>query len=120
MGDLSSNFSRWEFACRCGCGFDTVDKELVELCEMVRILNGGKKVTVTSGCRCPAHNLAETRNPDSKSQHMYGRAADILVENPKAVFERLKKIYPDKYGFGLYSNRVHVDSRTNGPARWEV
>ena len=29
MGDLTSNLSRHEFACECGCGFDTVDFELV-------------------------------------------------------------------------------------------
>ena len=25
MGDLSENFSRSEFECKCGCGFATVD-----------------------------------------------------------------------------------------------
>ena len=29
MGDLSLNLSRHEFACQCGCGYDTVDFELV-------------------------------------------------------------------------------------------
>ena len=25
MGDLTKNFSRSEFACKCGCGFDDID-----------------------------------------------------------------------------------------------
>ena len=28
IGYLTNNLSRYEFACQCGCGFDTVDFEL--------------------------------------------------------------------------------------------
>ena len=31
MGDLTRNFSRNEFKCKCECGFDTVDYELVTI-----------------------------------------------------------------------------------------
>ena len=31
MGDISKNLSRWEFACGCGCGFDTADYALVNV-----------------------------------------------------------------------------------------
>ena len=36
MGDLSENFSRHEFACKCGCGNDTVDAELIRVLQSVR------------------------------------------------------------------------------------
>jgi len=49
VGDISEHFSRSEFRCKCGCGQDTVDVELIELCEVVRDLNGNKPLVVTSG-----------------------------------------------------------------------
>lgn len=117
MGNLSKNFSRHEFACQCGCGFDTVDIETVKVLQEVAD-EFGEPVTVTSGCRCPAHNKAV--GGANNSQHKLARAADIMVKNvsPAAVFEFLDRKYPDRYGLGEYSNFVHVDTRT-GKARWE-
>lgn len=117
MGDLTSHFSRHEFACRCGCGFDTVDIILADLCELARIIAGEYPVKVRSGCRCPTHNQAV--GGSALSQHMYGRAADLEVRNPKEVYEELCYRFPARYGFGLYSDFIHIDSRTNGPSRWE-
>lgn len=117
MGDLSKNFSRHEFACKCGCGFNTVDVELLDLCEEVREI-AGVPITPTSGCRCSAHNLAS--GGGKRSQHLFGRAVDLPVPDPKKVFDELCKRYPDEYGFGRYMDDgfVHVDSRSNGPATW--
>ena len=36
MGDLSANFNRAEFACKCGCGFDTVDAKLIDYVQQIR------------------------------------------------------------------------------------
>ena len=33
MGDLTKNISRYEIACKCGCGFDTIDIEVVRMCD---------------------------------------------------------------------------------------
>ena len=52
---LSDNFSRTEFACKCGCGFDTVDSLTLEALESIR-KHFNKPVTVTSGCRCLVHS----------------------------------------------------------------
>ena len=107
---VSENFWRHEFACKCGCGFATVDVELPQLCEDVREFDGGDPLVVSSGCRCPAHN-ANTPGASSGSLHMQGRAADLLCNSPETVFDKLCEKYPDRYGFILYSNRVHVDTR---------
>ena len=115
MGALSENFSRAEFACRCGCGHDTVDAELLTLCEVVRHLEGGP-VVVTSGHRCRVHNRRVGGASDS--QHLYGRAADLIVSSPPEVYAYLKQRFPDRYGFGLYDRWVHVDSRSGPAARW--
>jgi len=110
------HFQRKEFACKCGCGFDTVDIELLPLCEDARGFEGAP-VFVGSGCRCEAHNASS--GGKRYSMHTKGRAADLHVSNPLKTYEYLCRKYKDKYGFGLYDWGVHVDTRTNGPARWD-
>ena len=116
MGDISENFSRHEFACKCGCGFDTVDVELVWLCEEVREINGNRRLTPSSGCRCHTHNINVGGSP--RSQHKKGRAADFLIPDPQRVYDELCRRHPDHYGFGIYDWGVHVDSRS-APVRWD-
>lgn len=113
MGDLSKNFSRHEFACKCGCGFDTVDVGLIYLLQGVRD-HFKRRVSINSACRCPAHNKRE--GGSDKSQHLSGRAADIVVDgaSPSEVADYLE----DKAnGLGRYDTFTHVDSRS-GKARW--
>lgn len=115
MPKLSDHFSRSEFECSCGCGFDTVDPETLTLAEEVRAFEGGP-VTVNSGCRCLTYN--RSIGSSDGSQHPKGRAADLAVKDPKATYKHLDEKYPGKYGFGLYDTFVHVDSRSGPGARW--
>lgn len=110
MGDISKNFSRHEFACKCGCGFDTVDVELLPILQDIRD-NFSKPVTITSGCRCESYN--KKVGGADKSKHTLGRASDIKVSGVKAVevYNYLTRRYPSSYGIILYSTWVHVDSR---------
>ena len=115
MGDLSDHFSRSEFACKCGCGFDSVDVEHLRQLETIR-QHFGRAVRSNSSCRCVNHNAAV--GGSSGSYHLVARASDIVVDgvSPQDVYD-----FADRMGFGgvgLYSGWVHVDSRTNGPARW--
>jgi uncharacterized protein YcbK (DUF882 family) len=116
MGDLSKHFNRSEFACRCGCGFDTVDSELIKILEEVRDYFA-TPVRITSGCRC--HEYNEKIGGAYKSQHKLGRAADIvLTVEPDVVADYLAVM--DVGGVGRYSTFSHVDSRTTDrPARWK-
>lgn len=116
MGDLSPHFSRSEFACKCGCGFDTVDARTLELLEDVR-QHFGTPITITSGCRCRAYNQRVGGSPNS--QHLLGRGADIQVRNvtPAEVAGYLERVYPGKYGIGRYQTFTHIDSRGSA-ARW--
>lgn len=130
MGDLTENFSRKEFACKCGCGFDTVDFKLLAilqaLCEDIEQEAGAEvSMLITSGSRCEKHNKAEGGAPDS--QHRYGRAADFKVFFRKSgqqiapdwVYDKLDAMHPNALGLGRYDNRTHLDTRTKGPARWD-
>ena len=119
MGDLSEHFSRLEFACKCGCGFDFVDAELILVLENLRAKLGNRKIEITSGCRCPHHNALEGGARGSK--HLLGIAADIKVDGrePIEVADCLKDLYPDKYGIGRYPLKdiTHIDIRKT-IARW--
>jgi hypothetical protein len=130
MGDISDHFSRWEFACRCGCGFDTADIELVEvledLYENFEIIYKKIKIKITGPNRCWEHNEDEGGEDDSK--HLLAQAADIkvfcattnfLVQiDPELIWSYLDIKYNTKYGIGRYRNRTHIDIRKD-KARWD-
>jgi len=107
----NKGFRRSEFACRCRCGFDTVDVETYDVLVDVRAW-AGASVHICSGCRCLKRNAQI--GGSAKSKHMEGRAADIKVEGktPQQVYEYLTNKYPDKYGIGQYKTFVHIDTRT--------
>ena len=117
MGDISVHFNRSEFACSCGCGFDTVDVELIGCLQTLRN-HFNSPVTINSACRCPSYNV--TVGGALNSQHPLGRAADIVVKKfqPSVVQDYLKVAHPGKFGIGVYDTFTHFDTRTNGPARW--
>ena len=116
MNKLSKHFNRYEFACKCGCGFDAVDAQLLELLEDIRE-RFMKPVKILSAARCPAHN--EAVGSDSTSQHLLGKAADIVVgdEQPGYVASYVDAVHGDTFGIGVYDTFTHVDSRAE-KARW--
>lgn len=115
MTQLTANFHRSEFACRCGiCNYDDIDIRVVQLCQQVRDFFDSP-VIVTSGCRCPSHNKAV--GGSVRSQHLYGTAADIKVRHvpPSVVYEFCETLNPG--GLGYYPTFTHIDVR-DGRARW--
>lgn len=117
MEKLSKNFSRVEFSCKCGCGFDTIDAGLINILQDLRD-HFSARVVVLSGNRCAQHN--ESIGGSENSQHKKSRAADIFVVNvsPKGVHAYLDSKYGQSVSLGLYETFTHVDTRTNGGARW--
>lgn len=124
MGDLTRNLSRREFACRCGCGMIVCDYELVTVLQeavdyfCVKLSEPRLKIHITSGNRCAKHN-ALTPGAESTSKHVQGIAADnwITHVSPQELYTYYNYWYPDRYGLGLYHNRVHLDVRSER-ARW--
>jgi len=114
---ISEHFRRCEFACNCECGFDTVDTRLVELLEDVRVYFGAP-VTINSGCRCEEYNRSV--GGAASSQHLVARAADIVVSGISTglVADLLEDLGAP--GVGRYDTFTHVDTRSGGPARWDM
>ena len=117
MGDISKHFSREEFSCRCGCGWDTVDVELITVLEDVRGFFDSP-IAINSGNRCPTHNIEV--GGSRGSQHIFGKAADFVVKDVHAdeVADYLEETYPNSYGIGRYEGRTHVDTR-GSKSRWD-
>ena len=116
MGDISEHFNRSEFACKCGCGFNTVDVELIYILELVRS-KFRKPVKINSGNRCEEHNIKVGGSPNS--QHLFSKAADIVVEDtePWRVYNYLNRTFIKMYGLGFYGTFIHIDVRKN-ESRW--
>jgi uncharacterized protein YcbK (DUF882 family) len=112
----SKYFSRYEFACKCGCGKNTVDAELLAVLEEVRE-HFGRPTLINSAHRCAKHN--QEQGGSDKSQHLDGKAADIVVAgvSPFDVYDYLNHKYPDTYGLGRYPGFTHIDVREE-KARW--
>lgn len=113
---MNQYFRRKEFACKCGCGQDTVDAELLAILTDVRE-HFGRPVIINSANRCPSHN--KRVGGASRSVHLTGKAADIVVKDvsPDIVHAYLTSKYAGKYGIGKYKTFTHVDSRSN-ESRW--
>ncbi len=143
MGDLSEHFSRWEFACKCGCGADNPHPKLIEGLEELReLLNQAYpvveeiKITVNSACRCVRHQRKIYRElgrlVNLKSQHLRSqgyRAADVYawfrrrpvakrLIDPVELARYASKIELFRVGgIGCYHWGCHLDVR-GYPARW--
>lgn len=111
-------FTRDEMACKCGCGFNTVDYELATVLDDVRE-HFGRPTTINSGCRCETHNT--NVGGAAKSVHKTGQAADFKVKGVKAgaVYKYLVNKYPGKYGIGRYKGRTHIDVKSGPARRWD-
>ena len=110
------HFRRHEFACKCGCGLDAVDAELLAVLDRMR-RHFNAPVIVTSGCRCVDHNRAV--GGAGGSYHLRGQAADVIAMGraPEQVAEWLMAMHPDRYGIGNYRRWTHIDVRQSKARR---
>jgi uncharacterized protein YcbK (DUF882 family) len=113
MGDLSPHFSRYEFVCKCGCGFFIKDALLIQWLEKMRE-ELGVPIIINSGCRCKPWNTFVEGN--KASEHLDGQAADIRVTNG---YERSDVVLAAlNAGFrriGIAKSFVHVDTDIHKP-----
>lgn len=113
---VSANFKVREFACKDGSDAVFISEKLIDILQKVRTYFG-RPVSINSAFRSHQHNKAV--GGKSTSQHLYGRAADIVVTgvSPKKVAEYVETLMPNTGGIGIYSNFTHIDTRKD-KARW--
>ena len=112
MGDISKDFSRKEFRCPCGCGFDDIARALVDTVQVIRDA-AGVPVIVNSGCRCKKHNAAV--GGVSNSSHLSGLAADIYIKgwNNTKLGDLIKRLYSaGKLPFLRYCYKISGSTKT--------
>lgn len=97
---LSPHFKLSEFQCLC-CKRVKLDSRLIPVLENARAYVG-LPVIITSGYRCPEHNRMVGGAPDS--DHLYGWAADIVVDGVEP--ERLAQVV----GYYLKDGRIFIYS----------
>ena len=105
MGDLTKNFSRSEFTCRCGCGLSMVSPHLLESLQRAREALG-KSIRINSGFRCKDHNKAV--EGAENSEHLTGEAVDISCENSAERWELLGILQSYFTRIGFAKNFIHV------------
>ena len=122
---MTKNFSKEEFDCSDGSEMNiAIYHNMVKVANQLQILRNyiGKPITINSGYRSEEYNasIGGAKN----SQHIMGRAADIVVKgmSPLAVHTTIELLIEKgdmlQGGLGLYDSFVHYDIRGT-KARWD-
>ena len=114
MGDLTANFNRVEFACKCGCGKDDIKDALAVKVQAIRDLVK-RPIRGNSGIRCDKHNANTKAKPTSihidewAADHGYAESAERYeqIEAAVKVFNRI----------GIAKTFIHVDVDPNKSPR---
>jgi uncharacterized protein YcbK (DUF882 family) len=123
---LTKDFSLAEFACHDGSETPAeVIPNLHELAKNLQALRAffNKPIIILSGYRSPSWNKQVHGAPHS--QHMLGKAADIIcpaisMEALKSAIElEIKRGNMKQGGIGIYDTWVHYDIRGT-EARWDL
>lgn len=109
MGNISKNFDRAEFMCKCGCGKALYNERFLEKLQTLRDYIK-TPITISSGYRCRKHDIAV--GGSGTGTHTLGIAADISAKGYTAK----KLAYcAEQLGFGgigiINNMYLHVDMR---------
>ena len=117
---LSPHFQVQDFACNDGSDQILIDGDLVDLLEKIRAAVGGKPVLINSAYRTPEYNASPNVGGAKTSQHLYGRAADVVVSgaSPLLVGQIAEYYLGWQGGIGVYNGFTHVDTRAIR-SRWD-
>jgi len=116
MKRISQFFKLHEVACQCGCGFNRMSQDTLDIADAIRQFQGSP-ITCGSGCRCVDHNAEE--GGASRSRHLprpaegntfEADAMDLHVEDAQAVADFLEANYPSA-SYLVYDWGIHIDTR---------
>lgn len=112
MGDLTKNFSRYEFACS-DCDKDDINLELVTFCQGIRD-QAGHAVKIQSGCRCYQHN--KDVGGKTHSDHLICGGVDIFCNTSRLRFIILNAAFRSGITrIGIYNRFIHIGINPANP-----
>lgn len=123
---LTQNFSKVEFDCKDGSEMpEEVFENVKELAKNLQVIRDSinMPIQINSAYRSPEYN--KKVGGASKSQHLLGKAADIVVRGMapqvlhKIILNLIEEGRISEGGVGLYNSFVHYDCRGGKGARWD-
>lgn len=124
---LTKNFYKSEFESKDGSEMpENVFLNVQKLANQLQVLRDylGLPISINSGYRSPSHN--ESIGGVSNSQHVLGKASDIVVKglDTLEVYNKIEYLINKgdmlQGGLGLYNNFVHYDFGYKGKKRrWD-
>jgi hypothetical protein len=124
LGDLSTNFWKWEFRCpcpKCKRKKVRVSSLLLFKLEMVKMAFDDKPVIVLSGNRCPEENKRVGGYPDSEHiPNPDGEAADIKIKGIKPIDIGLAAEKIGDMRIGIAKTYCHLDVRPPSPSKFWI
>jgi uncharacterized protein YcbK (DUF882 family) len=94
-------------ACSCGCNTKGMEPSFLELLDHIRDEVG--PMTVTSGYRCAAHNMAVS-STGASGPHTFGRAIDIKANSDQRYRILAAGMNQGINRFGIAKSFIHLDS----------
>lgn len=119
---LGEWFHALEFQCNCGkCIAQKISKDLIDKLDVIREAFGSP-LFITSGYRCSEYQkVLRDRGVETStgvSQHELGRAADIVITDPKRMVELRDLLSKHFMAIGEGRTFTHVDLRADKIRRW--
>lgn len=104
---MTENFKQTEFACKCGCGYQSISPHLVQRLQVLRDIVR-QPLVVNSGCRCERHNT--NIGGSQNSLHVTGLAADITIADKGLLGDMARLLSDWSGGMKYYAGRfIHLD-----------
>lgn len=107
MINYGKYFKKKDFDCKCGCGLNNINQELVDNLNTLRELLK-EPIIINSACRCLKHN--KNIGSSDTSTHLKGLAVDISAKNSNYRYKLLKVIL--FFGIkrvGIEKDFIHID-----------
>lgn len=115
MGDLTKNFSKSEFACKCGnsCNTSGMDRDFIDKLQGARTFFN-RPMIINSGIRCQKHNDNCGFSPTSS--HLSYCAADIKCSTSAERYKIIECLLMSNFNrIGIGRDFIHVDDDKNKP-----
>ena len=110
---MKDYFSEKPWACKCGCGFASIDPHFEQMLNVARF-HANTAFYMTSVCRCPSHNLKE--GGKATSDHLTGEGGDIVAISSHKRYKILRGLR--RAGFvriGIGKTFIHAGSNKSNP-----